>query len=434
MKLIRPLTSRWKLFLAGVGVILFIDLAEASDKPRAPDHHKPALIESGPAILGLVATNRVRQATELALQFLDDHPAEIDTHFAVAEALMQAKNCPAARPYFDQMLRLYKRTKFYSKLFGVKRACYPTWQRQLMVQLQTKQHIYPDFAQAWQIKPETGSRIDRYCKFIGISCTDNYLQIARPATRKQASFRMAMAAQREQQLNNVSLYNLALTYERHIAGWPTMPAEILSASAFLTHQPQHRKSLSYGVRLGAYRTSIGDSLQSDTAEWLGFEIGAHHILRKRLIIRVKTALDQIQSNYMYGAAVQATGELSGYVTANQNLTVTVADINNHLSRRSDFAHSRQNTIYLTYKNRLSNHHLLILGIEKSYEQHAVPKPYLAKPHVIDGHMIKAGTELTPKRWPWIRFGNMLKWQRFRSVDALSNRHIVQLDLYAISSL
>ncbi|MGB0233079.1 MAG: hypothetical protein ACPF9V_05240 [Candidatus Puniceispirillaceae bacterium] len=60
MKLIRPLTIRWKLFLAGVGVILFIDLAEASDKPRAPDHHKPALIESGPAILGLVATNRVR--------------------------------------------------------------------------------------------------------------------------------------------------------------------------------------------------------------------------------------------------------------------------------------------------------------------------------------------------------------------------------------
>lgn len=106
MKLIRPLTSRWKLFLAGVGVILFIDLAEASDKPRAPDHHIPSLMDARSAILGLVATNRVRQATELALQFLYDHPAEIDTHFAVAEALMQAKNCPAARPYFDQMLRL----------------------------------------------------------------------------------------------------------------------------------------------------------------------------------------------------------------------------------------------------------------------------------------------------------------------------------------
>ena len=152
------------------------------------------------------------------------------------------------------------------------------------------------------------------------------------------------------------------------------------------------------------------------------------------MVQIKTALDQLQSNYSYGVALQTTGELSGYVTAKQNLSVAVAGINKQLSRHNNFEYSRQNTVYLTYKNRLTNQNLLIMGIEKSYEQHKLPKLYLATPHKIDGQMVKVGTELTPKHWPWIQLGTMLKWQKFKSIDAVSHRRIFQLDLYAMSRL
>jgi len=420
--------------MVGLGAIIYIDLADALEKPRTLDRPIPPLMDAQSAIIRLVAANRLRQATELALQYIEEHPADIDTHFAIADAFMRSENCYRARPYFDKILHRYRRTKLPSKISGLALACYPTWQRQVMIQLQTKQHIYPYFAQGWQIKPENGSRIDHHCKFIGISCADTYFQITRPPARKQTIVSMAVAAQRAQHINQTSLYNLGLTYSRHMAGWPRLPAETLSVTASLTHQAQRQRSLSYRVRLGAYRKSAGDSLQSDTGEWLGFEIGAHHILRQRLIVQIKTALDQLQSNYIYGVALQTTGELSGYVTAKQNLSVTMARTNKQYSRQSNFEYSRQNTIYLTYKNRLTPQHLLIMGIEKNYEQHKVPKPYLATSHKIDGQIMKIGTELMPKRWPWIQFGTMLKWQRFKSLDVVSHRHVFQLDLYAMSRL
>ena len=434
MRRIGTRPCRWTMVLAGIGAIIFIDLVDALEKPHVPERPMPPLTDARSAIIGLVKANRLRQATELALQYIDEHPADIDTHFAIADAFMRSENCQHARPYFDKILRHYRRKKLSSKIFGFKRACYPTWQRQVMVQLQAKQHIYPHFAQGWQIKPQNGSRIDQYCKFIGISCADTYFQIAPLAARKQTIVSLALAAQFAQHINQTSLYNLGLTYSRHMVGWPTLPAETLSATASLTHQAQRQRALSYGVRLGAYRKSIGDSLQSDTGEWLGFEIGAHHILRQRLMVQIKTALDQLQSNYSYGVALQTTGELSGYVTAKQNLSVAVAGINKQLSRHNNFEYSRQNTVYLTYKNRLTNQNLLIMGIEKSYEQHKLPNLYLATPHKIDGQMVKVGTELTPKHWPWIQLGTMLKWQKFKSIDAVSHRRIFQLDLYAMSRL
>ena len=197
---------------------------------------------------------------------------------------MRSENCYRARPYFDKTLQRYRRTKLPNKISGLALACYPTWQRQVMIQLQTKQHIYPYFAQGWQIKPENGSRIDHHCKFIGISCADTYFQITRPPARKQTIVSMAVAAQRAQHINQTSLYNLGLNYSSHMAGWPRLPAETLSVTASLKHQAQRQRSLSYRVRRGAYRKSAGDSLQSDTGEWLGFEIGAHHILRQRLMV------------------------------------------------------------------------------------------------------------------------------------------------------
>jgi hypothetical protein len=172
------------MFMVGLGAIIYIDLADALEKPRTLDRPIPPLMDAQSAIIRLVAANRLRQATELALQYIEEHPADIDTHFAIADAFMRSENCYRARPYFDKILHRYRRTKLPSKISGLALACYPTWQRQVMIQLQTKQHIYPYFAQGWQIKPENGSRIDHHCKFIGISCADTYFQITRPAARK----------------------------------------------------------------------------------------------------------------------------------------------------------------------------------------------------------------------------------------------------------
>ena len=59
------------MFIVGLGAIIYIDLADALEKPRTLDRPIPPLMDAQSAIIRLVAANRLRQATELALQYIE---------------------------------------------------------------------------------------------------------------------------------------------------------------------------------------------------------------------------------------------------------------------------------------------------------------------------------------------------------------------------
>jgi hypothetical protein len=63
MKPIRTLSCRWIMFMVGLGTIIYIDLADALEKPRTLDRPIPPLMDAQSAIIRLVAANRLRQAT-----------------------------------------------------------------------------------------------------------------------------------------------------------------------------------------------------------------------------------------------------------------------------------------------------------------------------------------------------------------------------------
>ena len=108
--------------------------------------------------------------------------------------------------------------------------------------------------------------------------------------------------------------------------------------------------------------------------------------------------------------------------------------NKQFARQAIFVQSRQRLLQLVYKHRLTEHHFVTVAVEDSYEQHFMPKPYLASPHTVQCQAVKFAVEITPTRRSWMRLGSMVKWQRLRSADVLSDRQSVQFTVYIMAHL
>lgn len=160
----------------------------------------------------------------------------------------------------------------------------------------------------------------------------------------------------------------------------------------------------------------------------------HQIFNNRLIVETRTAVDQLYSNHIYATLMQAKGLLSAYVTSQQNVTAAMIVNHKQFARQAVFVQSRQRLLHLAYKNRLTKHHFVAVAVEDSYEQHFMPKPHLALPHTVQGQAMKLAVEITLKRRSWMRLGSMVKWQRLRSADVLSDRQTVQFAMYIIAHL
>ena len=191
---------------------------------------------------------------------------------------------------------------------------------------------------------------------------------------------------------------------------------------------------SYGLRLGAFRPAARSIARPDTDAWIGLDLGMHQIFNNRLIVETRTAVDQLYSNHIYATLMQAKGLLSAYVTSQQNVTAAMIVNHKQFARQAVFVQSRQRLLHLAYKNRLTKHHFVAVAVEDSYEQHFMPKPHLALPHTVQGQAMKLAVEITLKRRSWMRLGSMVKWQRLRSADVLSDRQTVQFAMYIIAHL
>ena len=155
------------------------------------------LMHAQAIIMGFVTSGRLREATNLVVQLVERFPAETDTHFAIGAALMRLENCAITRRYFETILRRYRHTRFHDKILVFERACYPHWQRQIILQMQATRAIYPQLASHRHIKSQSGSSLDQYCQFLGLACANMYLQLSRPVAQSRSYLSMAVAAQRK---------------------------------------------------------------------------------------------------------------------------------------------------------------------------------------------------------------------------------------------
>ena len=392
------------------------------------------LMHAQASIMGPVTSGRLREASDLAVQLVERFPSETHTHFAIGAALLRLENCPITRRYFNTILRRYRHTRFHHKILAFERACHPHWQRQIILQMQAMREIYPQLASHRQIKPQSGSSLDQYCQFLGLACANMYLQLSRPVAQSGAYLSVAVAAQREQRFAMASTYRLALAYEKLLAGDGALLDENISINLAIKHQLSASTLASYGLRLGAVRPAARLIARPDTDLWIGLDLGMHQIFNNRLIVETRTAVDQLYSNHIYATFLQAKGQLSTYVTPRQNVTAAMIVNNKQFARQAVFVQSRQRLLHLVYKHRLTEHHFVTVAVEDSYEQHFMPKPYLASPHTVQGQAVKFAVEITPTRRSWMRLGSMVKWQRLRSADVLSDRHSVQFTVYIMAHL